>query len=223
VFTYDRRGRGDSSDTQPYAVEREVEDLEALIREAGGSACVFGGSSGGALALEAVNRGLAITKLALYELPFMVDPSGPRLPENFTTHLAEMIAVGRPGDALECYMKDVMNVPSERLAHMRNAPFWPALLAMAHTLVYDFTILGDTMTGTPLPIQKWASVTVPTLVIDGGASPALFHNAAQALVDVLPNAQRRTLAGQDHAVDPHILAPLLEEFFGHSDDTSDRL
>jgi len=218
VFTYDRRGRGDSGDTAPYAVKCEVEDLEALIREAGGSACVFGGSSGAALALDAANRGRAITKLALYEPPFIVDESSPPLPKNYATQLAELIAAGRRSDALERYMNEALGVPAERLTQMRTAPFWPAMEAVAHTLVYDFTILGDTMTGTRLPIQKWASVTVPTLVMDGGASAAVFHSAAQALTDILPNAQRRTLTGQDHAVDPQILAPLLEEFFGQSNE-----
>src|SRR5713226_8400082 len=210
VFHYDRRGRGDSSDTAPYAVEREVEDLGALIAEAGGSAFVFGMSSGAALALEAVARGLAITKLALYEPPFIVDDSRPPLPQDFATQLSELVSSGRRGDAAELFMTKAAEVPVEVVAQMRNAPFWPMVEAVAHTLIYDTTIMGD---NNSLPTERVASVTVPTLVIDGGASPVWMHNAAQAVADVLPNAQRRTLEGQTHDVAPEGLAPVLEEFF----------
>ncbi len=210
VFHYDRRGRGDSSDTAPYAVEREVEDLGALIAEAGESAFVFGMSSGGALALEAASRRLAITKLALYEPPFIVDDSRPRLPEDFATQLTELLSSGRRGDAAELFMTKAAEVPVEVVAQMRHAPFWPAVEAVAHTLIDDTTIMGD---NNALPTERVASVTVPTLVIDGGASPVWMRNAAQAAADALPNAQRRTLGGQTHDVAPEALAPVLEEFF----------
>jgi pimeloyl-ACP methyl ester carboxylesterase len=212
VFHYDRRGRGDSGDTLPHAVEREVEDLEALIIEAGGSAYVFGMSSGAVLALEAARR-LAITKLALYEPPFIVDDSRPPLPENYVAQLNELTSAGRRGDALALFMTEAAGVPAEFIAPMRNEPFWPAFEEVAHTIAYDGTIMGDTMSGSPLPLKKWASVTVPTLVIDGGASPAWMQRAARALADVLPNAQRRILEGQTHDVAPELLAPVLQEFF----------
>ncbi len=210
VFHYDRRGRGDSSDTAPYAVEREVEDLGALIAEAGGSAFVYGMSSGAALALEAASRGLAITKLALYEPPFIVDDSRPRLPEDFATQLTELVSSGRRGDAVELFMTKAAEVPVEVVAQMRHAPIWPEVEAVAHTLIYDTTIMGD---NNALPTERVASVTVPTLVIDGGESPMWMRNAAQAVADALPNAQRRTLRGQTHDVAPEALAPVLEEFF----------
>lgn len=208
VFHYDRRGRGDSGDTAPYAVEREVEDLEALIKEAGGSAFVYGMSSGAALALEAAARGLAITKLALYEPPFMVDDSRPR-PPNLATQYTELTSSGRHGDAVELFMTKAVGMPVEAVAQMRNTPMWPALEAVAHTLAYDATIMGDGS----LPTERAASVTVPTLVMDGGASPAWMRTAVQALTDALPNAQRRSLEGQTHDVAPEALAPVLEEFF----------
>jgi len=213
VFAYDRRGRGDSGDTAPYAVEREVDDLAALIGEAGGSAFVFGHSSGAALALEAAARGLAITKLALYEPPFIVDDSRPPLPGDYVTQLTELIAAGRRGDAVAFFMTTGVGLPVEAVAQMRHDPMWPALEDVAHTLPYDGTIMGDTMRGNPLPLKRWASVTVPTLVMDGGESPAWQRTAVQALVDVLPHAQRRTLEGQTHGVAPDALAPVLEEFF----------
>lgn len=208
VCHYDRRGRGDSGDTAPYAVEREVEDLETLIKEAGGSAFVYGMSSGAALALEAAARGLAITKLASYEPPFMVDDNRPR-PPNLATQYTELTSSGRRGDAVELFMTKAVGMPVEAVAQMRKAPMWLALEAVAHTLAYDATIMGDGS----LPTERVASVTVPTLVMDGGASPAWMRNGVQALVDVLPNAQRRTLEGQTHDVKPEVLAPVLTECF----------
>ena len=210
VFNYDRRGRGDSGDTATYAVERESEDLAALIKEAGGSAFVCGFSSGAALALEAAAHGLAITKLALYEPPFIVDGSRPPLPQDFATQLKELASSGRRGDAAELFMTKAAEVPVEVVAQMRQAPFWPGVEAVAHTLIYDTTIMGD---NNALPTERVASVAVPTLVIDGGASPVWMRNAAQAVAEALPNAQHRTLEGQTHNVAPDALAPVLEEFF----------
>jgi pimeloyl-ACP methyl ester carboxylesterase len=212
VYHYDRRGRGDSGDTAPYAVEREIEDIDALIQEAGGSAFVFGMSSGAVLALHAVAAGLAITMLALYEPPFMVDDSRSRLPVDYRERLTELLAAGRRGDAVEFFMTEAVGVSGETVASMRGAPFWSAFEAVAHTLPYDDAIMGDTTSGEPLPAKWWAAVTIPTLVVDGGASPAWARNAVTALVDALPNAQRRTLEGQTHQVDPEVLAPGLVEF-----------
>ncbi len=214
VFAYDRRGRGDSGDTAPYAVQREVEDLGALVREAGGAAFVFGHSSGAALALEAASRGVAISKLALYEPPYIVDGSRSRLPEDYTSHINELISSGRRGEAVEYFMTEGVSVPSEMIERMRRSPMWPALEGLAHTLPYDGMIMGDDMAGKPLSPERWASVTIPALVMDGGASPAWTRNAVQATVDALPNAQRRTLEGQTHGAAPEVLAPVLMEFFG---------
>jgi pimeloyl-ACP methyl ester carboxylesterase len=225
VLTYDRRGRGDSGDTAPYAVEREVEDLAALIQAAGGSAAVFGLSSGGVLALEAAARGLAITKLAAYEPPFIVDDNDRRATETITAQLADLAASGRRGDAVAHWLTIAQGVPAESIALMRDEPSWSAYEAAAHTLAYDGAVVRDTMSGDPLPAasnprsmsataKRWAAVTMPTLVIDGGASPWWVRDhAIPALVATLPNAQRRTLDGQSQAVDPAALAPALVEFF----------
>ena len=213
VLTYDRRGRGDSGDIAPYAVEREVGDLEALIKEAGGSAFVFGMSSGAVLALDAAAYGLPITKLAVYEPPFIVDSSRAALPANYLAQLTDLLSADRRGDAVALFMINPAGVAAEFVAGMRQAPFWPAMEAVAHTLAYDGTIMGDTMAGNPLPSGRWDSVTAPTLVIDGGASLAWIHNGAQALAGVLSDAQRRTLDGQDHDVAPEVLAPVLTKFF----------
>jgi len=208
VFNYDRRGRGDSGDTAPYAVDREVEDIEALIAEAGGSALLYGTSSGAALALEATASGLPITKLALWEPPFIPDESA-RPPANQVETYNELVAAGRRGDAVEFFMTKVVGMPAEFVAEARNAPWWPAQEALAHTLAYDATIMGDYS----LPTERAASVKAPTLVIAGGADFPWMRETAQALAEALPDGQTRTLEGQGHDVDPAVLAPALVEFF----------
>jgi pimeloyl-ACP methyl ester carboxylesterase len=213
VYAYDRRGRGDSGDTPSYAVEREVEDLQALIEDAGGIAFAFGHSSGAVLALEAAVATPGITKLVLYEPPFIVDDSRPPLPDDYVSHLKELAATDRRGEAVEYFMTRGVGVPAEAIPSMRESPFWPSLEAVAHTLWYDGVIMGENMVGKPLSADRWSSVTIPTLVIDGGASPPPMRNAVQQLVDVLPNARRLTMEGQTHEVDPTLLAPVLTEFF----------
>ena len=210
VFNYDRRGHGESGDRPPYAVERECEDLEAVIQEAGGSAFVYGTSGCAILALEAAARGVApkIKKLALWEPPYIVDNSRSPAPQDYQAQLTKLLAAGRRGDMVELFMTQAVGMPAEFVAQMRQAPWWPAQEALAHTLIYDATLVGDYS----LPTQRVASVTVPTLVIDGGGTPWLTH-AAQAVADALPNAQRRTLKGQPHNVAAEAIAPALEEFF----------
>ena len=213
VVHYDRRGRGDSGDTVPYAVEREIDDIDALIQDAGGSASLFGMSSGAVLGLDAAARGLAVTKLALYEPPFMVDDSRPPVPEDYRQRLIAMLSEGRRGDAVELFLTEAAGVPAEAVSHMRGAPYWPGLESVAHTLPYDDAIMGDLTSGKPLPAARWAGVTIPALVIDGGDSPPWARSAVQAIVDVLPQAERRTLDGQTHQADPEVLAPSLDGFF----------
>jgi pimeloyl-ACP methyl ester carboxylesterase len=213
VYNYDRRGRGESGDTGPYAVEREIEDVEALIQEAGGSAFVFGGSSGGVLTLDAAAHGLNITKLAVYEPPFVVDDSRELPPEDILDQLKDFIAAGRRGDAAETFMVKGSLMPADMVAGMRTQPFWPSVEAVAHTLVYDATIMEGTMRGGPLPLDRWKAVTIPTLVIYGGAGPSWSRNAAEALVELLPNAAQRALEGQFHTLTPDALTPVLEQFF----------
>jgi pimeloyl-ACP methyl ester carboxylesterase len=228
AIDYDRRGRGDSTDTQPYAVAREIEDIEALIDEAGGSVFLFGNSSGAILALEAA-RALPnkVKKLALYEPPFIIDDSRPPLPEDYVEQLNAAIAAGRPGEAVEIFMTKAMLIPPEFVDMMRNAPMsqtfgddvgakppeWSDMEKVAHTLAYDGMIVKDFLAGKPLPPKRWASFTAPTLVIIGGNSEPFFHDGARALVDDMPNAQRHILEGQDHAVSPEALAPVLAAFF----------
>jgi pimeloyl-ACP methyl ester carboxylesterase len=212
VFTYDRRGRGDSGDTAPYAVEREVEDLEALVTEAGGAAFVWGVSSGAALALEAANRLTGIKKLALYEAPFIVDDSRPPISKEYWAGISEAVAAGRRGDAVKLFMNAV-GVPAFFVALMRVMPAWSKLKGVAHTLPYDGALVQDNQRGKPLPAGRWASVTIPTLAMDGGKSPVWMRHAMRSLASVLPNAQYRTLDGQTHMVKAKAHAPVLVEFF----------
>ncbi len=212
VFMYDRRGRGDSGDTAPYAIEREVEDIDALIKEAGGSAFLYGVSSGAALALEAASRGLAVRKLALYEAPFIVDDSRPPLPEGYMTRLTDMIAENRRADAIKQFMK-VVGAPGILVTIMRFTPAWSKLKAVAHTLVYDTHIVQSNQQGKPLPAGRWASVAVPTLVAVGGKSPAWMKHSMEALSSAIPRAKHHTLDGQTHMVTAKAQAPMLVEFF----------
>jgi pimeloyl-ACP methyl ester carboxylesterase len=209
VITYDRRGRGDSGDTPPYAVEREVEDIEALVEEAGGSASVFGYSSGAVLSLIGAARGLAIPKMALYETPVTADGDRGRVQEDLAARLSRLVEADQRGDAVALFQTEGVGIPAEVVAQLRQAPFWPALEAMAHTLVYETKILGDGS----LPSELAASVAVPTLVMAGGESFPFMRETATALAGVLPDGRVCVLEGQSHDIVPHALAPVLEEFF----------
>jgi pimeloyl-ACP methyl ester carboxylesterase len=214
VTAYDRRGRGDSGDTPPYTVDREVDDLAVLIANAGGSAFVFGHSSGAGLALQAAHTlGSRIPKLALYEPPFIVDDSRPPLPADYDTRLDELVMADRRGDAVEYFLTTGPEVPAEAVAQMRETPMWSEMESLAHTLAYDARVMGDAMAGSPAALERWASVGVPTLVLDGGASPPWQRSSTQALARVLPRCVHRSLPGQTHAADPEVLAPVLRAFF----------
>lgn len=213
VFHYDRRGRGDSGNTLPYAIEREVEDLASLMEVAGGAACVFGKSSGAVLSLLTAEGDAAkISKLALYEPPFIVDDTRSPLPDAYVTTLSQLSAQDRCADALAYFMTEGTGAPAEMVEGMRSAPNWPAMESVAHTLAYDGAIMAEYMRGTPEPLERWRSLAVPALVLDGGDSPPHMRNAARALADVLPDARYETLEGQTHQVDPEVLAPVLERF-----------
>jgi pimeloyl-ACP methyl ester carboxylesterase len=220
VYTYDRRGRGESGDAAPYAVERELEDLAALIEEAGGSASLCGFSSGAVLALDAANRGLGVDKLALYEPPFIVDDSRAPLPDDYARRLDRLIAADRRGEALRLFMGQV-GMPKVLVHLMRFMPAWSKLKAIAPTLRYDAAVMGDTQSGRPLRAERWNAVTAATLVIVGGKSPGWMHNGTRALTGLLPNAERRSLEGQSHMVKAKPLAPALREFLAGAGRTQD--
>ena len=213
VYTYDRRGRGESSNSRPYAIEREVEDIDALIQEAGGSAFVYGISSGACLALEAaIKLGGKIRKLAMYEPPYNSEKSAMQAWKDYRKQLAEALAAGRRGDAVALFMQ-LVGTPADQVDGMRHAPVWPMFEAVAPTLAYDAAAMGEDRA---VPVNRAAKVTVPALVMDGGANLALMpfmHATAAALAKAIPHAQQRTLEGQTHDVNLEVLAPVLVEFF----------
>src|SRR5262245_31869007 len=210
VFNYDRRGRGDSGDSPPYEVEREVEDIDAVIATAGGKAFLYGTSSGAALALEATCKlSNKVSGLALWEPPYFVDESSPRPPADTARTFTELVSAGRRGDAVEFFMAKVVGMPPEFVAGARKAPWWKAQEAIAHTLAYDATIMGDYS----LPAERIAAIKVPTIIINGGASFPFLRATAEAIGKLLPNGRRHTLEGQSHNVAPEAIAPVLTEFF----------
>jgi pimeloyl-ACP methyl ester carboxylesterase len=214
VYTYDRRGRGASGDTPPYAPDLEVDDLEALAATASESGTVFvhGTSSGAALALEAAKRIPAIAKLAVYEPPFIVDGTRPPIPDDYLSRLRQLVAEGRRGDAVKMFMRFV-GTPAIVTAVMPLTPVWSKLKAAAPTLPYDIAIMHEHQQGQPLTAAEWAEVKAPTLVAAGGKSPAWMTNGTRALADALPDARYQTLPGQNHMVKPQAIAPVLTEFF----------
>ncbi|WP_214415081.1 alpha/beta fold hydrolase [Sphaerisporangium fuscum] len=213
VYAYDRRGRGESTDTAPYAVEREIEDIAVLIADAGGGpAAVFGGSSGAVLALDAAAAGLPISHLALFEPPFVVDDSRPPLPVDYVERLDAAVAEGRPGDAAALFMTAAVGLPEEAVAGMRRSDFWPAVEAVAHTIAYDGRIIGTTMSGAPLPAGRWAAIGVPVLVMHGTATMPWLITAAQALAGLLPTATLLPVPGENHATTADVLASALRQF-----------
>jgi pimeloyl-ACP methyl ester carboxylesterase len=217
VINYDRRGRGASRDMAPYAVEREVEDIEALVDGVGGPAYVFGSSSGAVLALDAANRlNSKIKKLALYEPPFIIDDSRPPMPNDFTGQVTDLVSADRRSAAVKLFFSKAMGIPAIGVLMMRIMPGWSKAKAMAHTLAYDLMIMEGTQAGKPLPTQRWASVSSPALVLTGEKSEAFFHSGARALADMLPNAEHRILKGQHHGsvvMAPKAIASELVGFF----------
>jgi pimeloyl-ACP methyl ester carboxylesterase len=214
VFNYDRRGRGDSGDTPPYAVEREIEDLGALIAEAGGMASVYAHSSGAALALHAAAAGLPIAKLVMHEPPYNPDGAEEerRISREYAENLMVILSEGRRGEAVELFMT-TMGMPPEMVEEMRHTPRWAELEAMAPTLAYDSEIMGDGSTGGTVPTDLVGRVTTETLVLVGGASPEWMIEIARQVADALPNGTHMILEGQEHVVPPEILVPVLKEFF----------
>jgi pimeloyl-ACP methyl ester carboxylesterase len=212
VINYDRRGRGDSGHAGEYAVEREVDDLQAVIQAAGGQAFVFGQSSGAVLALHAAARSPQITRLALYEAPFIVDdtraPTGPEYHQKLT----ELLAHGKRGPAVRLFLR-LVGLPPLVIGGLGLTPLWPKLKAIAPTLPHDSLITVEHQQGRPLSPDLWVAATKSTLVLCGGASEAWMRNGMQALADTLPDATLRTLDGQTHNLRPKVVVPHLVRFF----------
>jgi alpha-beta hydrolase superfamily lysophospholipase len=208
VYTFDRRGRGDSGDTPPYAVEREIDDLRALVEVAGGTAFVHGHSSGAVLSLLAAADGLPVTKLSVYEPPFMIEGTRERPSAEYAARVQAAVDAGDRATAVETFLREAVQIPDPALAGMQGSPMWPAMLALAHTIPYDNAIVRDGS----LPTERLATIAVPTLAIDGGASPEWVRTAVAAVAAAVPGARHLTIPDQDHAVAPPALAPVLLDF-----------
>ena len=207
VYNYDRRGRGDSGDTQPYATDREFEDIAALIDGAGGSVMCYGDSGGGIIALQAAARGLPITRLAVWEPPYIIPGARPA-PAGYRDRQWALREQGRGGDMLELFLTEAVGMPTDMVAGMKAAPFWEDMAGRSAALAYDADMVGDFS----MSQEQLKSVTVPVLVVDSASMPWL-GTACQVLAGVLPDVARVTLADQPHNVDPAALAPVLTEFF----------
>ncbi|MEO6199838.1 MAG: alpha/beta hydrolase [Cryobacterium sp.] len=209
VYAYDRRGRGDSTETKPYAPDRELEDLAALIEAAGGSAMIYGHSSGAALALEAASSGLPIARVAAYEPPYTAEEPGSASLERWSENVEGAVNAGDLERAAVLFLEGTGADPNT-IEGIKQLPWWPGMLAVARTLPYDLAIVGD---GT-VPTDRFRRITVPTLILHGGDSPSWAGIAASAVAQAIPDARHVTIEGQDHNVDAAVLAQVLVEFLG---------
>jgi pimeloyl-ACP methyl ester carboxylesterase len=209
VYNYDRRGRGDSGDTLPYAIDREIEDIAAVAEAAGGSSGLVGFSSGGALALFAAGAlPGTISKVVAYEPPFIDEPSA-RPPADTVEQYERFVADDRRDLAVEYFMAKVVRMPPDFVEFAKTQPFWADQEKIAHTLAYDGRVMGDYS----IPVERAATIATPALIVAGGADFPFMRDTAQRLADALPNGQVRFLDGQGHNVDPAALVPILKEFF----------
>ena len=212
AYDYDRRGRGESGNTEPFTKVREIEDIQALIEEAGGEAMLVGFSSGGAVTLETTAVTPGVTKAFVYEVPFIVDESRQPL-EDYEGHTTRLVAEGKLDELIEYFITVVAGVPAEFVGGIKqDQAMWERMRAIAPTIPHDAAFMSEFMKGKPLPAGYWSKVKVPVLVGDGGASPAWLHHAAEALAEALPNASRETFKDQTHSFDPKVLAPVVIEF-----------
>ena len=211
VFTYDRRGRGESGDTPPYAIEREIDDLRAVVDEAGGTADMVGVSSGAALGLQAVASGVNVKKLVLYEPPYVTNSDRPKPQEDPKIHIQQLVLAGDRVGAVKFFLADVIGVPRPIVFAMPlfMRTNWKKMERVAHTLPYDLTISDDRS----VLKERSASISVPTLVLGGEKSPTMLRDAVSAVAKALPNARSQLLAGQDHNLSAPIVAPLVVGFF----------
>jgi pimeloyl-ACP methyl ester carboxylesterase len=213
VFNYDRRGRSESGDTAPYALEREVEDIGALIAEAGRAASVYAHSSGAALALRAAATGLPIAKLVVHEPPYNPEGDGDRqrATRKEAEHIRTLLAEDRRGEALEYFWRSI-GMPQEMVDEMRHTPRWAELEAMAPTMAYDSEVMGDIDRGGAVPTDLAGRVRCETLVLVGGASPEWMIDVGRQVAEAMPHGWYRVLEGQEHVVPPEILVPVVAEF-----------
>jgi pimeloyl-ACP methyl ester carboxylesterase len=208
VYNYDRRGRGDSGDAAEYAVDREIEDLAAMIEEAGGSAYVYGTSSGAALALRAAAAGLPIEKLVAFEPPYVVDDSRKQIPRTWVADLRAL----EPGDAIKYFFTKGIGLPGFVVTMMKLMPAWKAMKAIAHTLPYDAQVLDGNCFGDPMDAEQWVAIQQPVLVVNGGKSPGWMRTSTRALAEAVPGAAHTEVPGQNHMIKTAAIAPVIADW-----------
>jgi pimeloyl-ACP methyl ester carboxylesterase len=208
VYNYDRRGRGDSGDAESYEVDREIEDLAAVIEAAGGSAYVYGSSSGAALALRATAAGLPIEKLVAFEPPYVVDDSRKQIPRTWVADLQAL----EPGDAIKYFFTKGIGLPGIFVTMMKLMPAWKPMKAIAHTLPYDAQVVGGNCFGDPMDATQWAGIEQPVLVVNGGKSPGWMKTSTRALTDAVPGAGHTEVPGQTHVIKAAAIAPVIADF-----------
>lgn len=213
VVSYDRRGRGESGDSTSYTIDREIDDIAALLERFGGHRYLLGLSSGAVLALRCAVAGLPIDGLACYEPPFVVSPDRPPVPTDYVERLDAEVAAGRPGEAVKIFLTEAVGMPFTAVTAMAEQPFWPALAAIGHTMVYDGHIMGDTMHGKAETLEVFTKVEIPALVMNGEASEVWLHKAATTLAEQLPDATLQVLPGQTHQVAAAVLAQSVGSYF----------
>lgn len=212
VVNYDRRGRGDSGDTRPYAVEREVEDIAALVDSLGDDVVLYGHSSGATLVLHAAAAGVPARAIVLHEPPFSADTDEDRQEaRGYAETLTALLSADRRDDAVALFFQTT-GVPAEAVSEMRHEPWWADVLALAPTLAYDSAVMGDLSRGGTLPVEVAARVSAPALVLSGGDSPDSMIEAARATAAALPRGRHQVLPDEGHVPSPQTLAPVLTEF-----------
>ncbi|HKX73509.1 MAG TPA: alpha/beta hydrolase [Candidatus Saccharimonadales bacterium] len=213
VYNFDRRGRGDSGDTKPYAVEREIEDIDTLITEAGGTVYLYGISSGAALALQATaTLGDKVKKLAIYEAPYSEAQGVAEGWRTFRSKLSELLEANKHSEAVELHLRNT-GAPDAVIAEMKASPAWQGMETLAPTLAYDAAVVGEDRS---IPVEKIAKIKATTLVMEGGASAEtmpFMRPTADKIAMTIPRAERRTVEGQSHDVNSKVLAPVLIDFF----------
>lgn len=210
VYAYDRRGRGESGDTQPYAKQREIEDLAALNSAAGDNANLVGFSSGAALALEAAAAGVPVRSVLAYEAPYVYESTEGDVPDH-GEGLARILESGDRGGAVAYFMRDMVGAPRIAVVMMRLMPWiWSKLKSVAHTLPYDAAVMGDFR----VPAARFASISTPTLVMHGSKTDERLKAASRSVASAIPTSQHRELDGQNHQVKATALAPVIIEFCG---------
>lgn len=217
--TYDRRGRGASTDTPPYDVQREVEDLRAVIDAVMGApdsgpaseGYLHGISSGGALVIEALEAGLPIARASALEVPYRTE-AFPPAPPNYIETLERFEQAGDREGIVRYFHTQVVGLPEEGLAQMVGTPMWEALLALAPTVRYDGLCLGGD--DQSLPVDRLARITTPFLAIaSSGTQAPWLHDAPAALARALPNGEDVELEGGFHEVPAQTLATVLADFY----------